>query len=50
VQVRWFLKLVFVYPEPIGSTELFDDYPGESLHTLLLTETAGQTTLTVVAE
>jgi uncharacterized protein YndB with AHSA1/START domain len=33
-------------PERIVRTEKFDDYPGESLCTLLLTEKAGRTTLT----
>ena len=30
----------------IISTESFDDYPGESLNTMTLTEEAGKTTLT----
>jgi uncharacterized protein YndB with AHSA1/START domain len=34
-------------PERIVRTEKFDDYPGESLCTLLLTEKAGRTTLTL---
>jgi uncharacterized protein YndB with AHSA1/START domain len=34
-------------PDRIVSTESFDDYPGESLNTLTLTEENGQTTLRV---
>jgi uncharacterized protein YndB with AHSA1/START domain len=34
-------------PERIVSTESFDDYPGESLNTLVLTEEDGRTTMTV---
>ncbi len=33
-------------PERLVSTESFDDYPGESLNTLTLTEENGKTTLT----
>jgi uncharacterized protein YndB with AHSA1/START domain len=36
-----------VPPERLVSTESFDDYPGESLNTLLLVEQGGKTTLTV---
>jgi uncharacterized protein YndB with AHSA1/START domain len=36
-----------VRPERLVSTESFDDYPGESLNTLVLTEQVGQTTLTI---
>ena len=35
-----------VPPERIVSTESFDDYPGESLATVVLVEAGGQTTLT----
>ena len=35
-----------VVPERIVHSELYDDYPGESLVTTLLNERAGQTTLT----
>jgi uncharacterized protein YndB with AHSA1/START domain len=34
-------------PERIVSTESFDDYPGESLNTVVLTEEHGKTTMTV---
>ena len=34
-------------PERLVSTESFDDYPCESLNTLVLTEQDGKTTLTV---
>jgi uncharacterized protein YndB with AHSA1/START domain len=34
-------------PERLVSTESFDDYPGESLNTVVLTENDGKTTLTV---
>ena len=34
-------------PERLVSTESFDDYPGESLNTLLLSEQGGKTTLTI---
>jgi uncharacterized protein YndB with AHSA1/START domain len=33
-------------PERLVSTESFDDYPGESLNTLVLTEEDGKTTVT----
>ena len=33
-------------PERFVSTESFDDYPGESLNTLVLSEEAGRTTIT----
>jgi uncharacterized protein YndB with AHSA1/START domain len=36
-----------VAPERIVRTESFDDYPGESLGTLVLTEKGGKTTLTL---
>ncbi|GAC1473234.1 MAG: hypothetical protein NVSMB9_21500 [Isosphaeraceae bacterium] len=36
-----------VPPERLVSTESFDDYPGESLNTVVLTEKLGQTTMTV---
>ena len=36
-----------VPPERLVSTESFDDYPGESLNTLLLSEQGGKTTLTI---
>jgi len=36
-----------VRPERLVSTESFDDYPGESLNTLLLAEQGGETTLTI---
>ncbi len=36
-----------VPPERIVRTELFDDYPGESLATVVLTEQGGRTTLTL---
>jgi uncharacterized protein YndB with AHSA1/START domain len=34
-------------PDRLVSTESFDDYPGESLNTFVLTEEDGRTTLTV---
>jgi uncharacterized protein YndB with AHSA1/START domain len=34
-------------PERLVSTESFDDYPGESLNTMVLTEDGGKTTITV---
>jgi uncharacterized protein YndB with AHSA1/START domain len=34
-------------PERLVTTESFDDYPGESLNTLVLAERDGQTTITV---
>ncbi len=34
-------------PDRLGSTESFDDYPGESLNTVVLTEKDGKTTITV---
>ena len=34
-------------PERLVTTESFNDYPGESLNTLVLTEQDGQTTITV---
>ncbi|HTW63871.1 MAG TPA: SRPBCC domain-containing protein [Bryobacteraceae bacterium] len=34
-------------PERLVSTESFDDYPGESINTVTLTEQNGQTTLTI---
>lgn len=34
-------------PDRLVSTESFDDYPGESLNTMTLTEKDGKTTLTV---
>jgi uncharacterized protein YndB with AHSA1/START domain len=34
-------------PERLVSTESFDDYPGESLNTVVLTEEDGKTTITV---
>jgi uncharacterized protein YndB with AHSA1/START domain len=34
-------------PERLVSTESFDDYPGESLNTVVLTEEDGKTTLSV---
>ena len=34
-------------PERLVSTESFDDYPGESLNTVVLTEKDGKTTITV---
>ena len=34
-------------PDRIVGTETFDDYPGESLNTIVLTEDNGKTTLTV---
>ncbi len=34
-------------PERLVTTESFDDYPGESLNTLILTEEGGQTKVTV---
>jgi uncharacterized protein YndB with AHSA1/START domain len=36
-----------VPPERLVSTESFDDYPGESLNTLVLVEQDGKTTLTI---
>jgi len=36
-----------VPPERLVSTEKFDDYPGESLNTLVLVEQGGKTTLTI---
>ena len=36
-----------VPPERLVSTESFDDYPGESLNTLILSEEDGRTTMTV---
>jgi uncharacterized protein YndB with AHSA1/START domain len=36
-----------VPPERFVSTESFDDYPGESLNTLVLVEQGGKTTLTI---
>jgi uncharacterized protein YndB with AHSA1/START domain len=36
-----------VPPERISRTESFDDYPGESLATVVLTEKGGKTTLTL---
>jgi uncharacterized protein YndB with AHSA1/START domain len=38
-----------VSPELLVFTELFDDYPGESIKTLTLTERDGQTTLTITS-
>src|SRR5258708_33564607 len=35
-----------VPPERLVTTEKFDDYPGESLHTLILVQDGGKTTLT----
>jgi uncharacterized protein YndB with AHSA1/START domain len=35
-------------PERLVTTESFDDYPGESLNTLILTEQDGRTTITVM--
>jgi len=35
-------------PERFVSTESFDDYPGESLNTLVLSEQGGKTTLTII--
>jgi uncharacterized protein YndB with AHSA1/START domain len=37
-------------PERIVHIEMFDDYPGESLVTTVLTERAGKTTMTATAE
>jgi len=34
-------------PERLVSTESFDDYPGESLNTLILSEEDGKTTFTI---
>jgi uncharacterized protein YndB with AHSA1/START domain len=34
-------------PERLVSTESFDDYPGETLNTLILSEEDGKTTYTV---
>jgi uncharacterized protein YndB with AHSA1/START domain len=34
-------------PERLVSTESYDDYPGESLNTVVLTEADGKTTMTV---
>ena len=34
-------------PERLVSTESFDDYPGESLNTMVLTEDGGKTTIAV---
>ena len=34
-------------PEWLVSTESFDDYPGESLNTLILSEEDGKTTFTI---
>jgi uncharacterized protein YndB with AHSA1/START domain len=34
-------------PERLVSTESFDDYPGESLNTLILSEEGGKTTFTI---
>src|SRR5438309_4045790 len=34
-------------PERLVSTESFDDYPGESLNTLVMVEDRGRTTLTI---
>jgi uncharacterized protein YndB with AHSA1/START domain len=34
-------------PERLVSTESFDDYPGESLNTLILSEENGKTTFTI---
>jgi uncharacterized protein YndB with AHSA1/START domain len=34
-------------PDRLVSTESFDDYPGESLNTMVLTEEDGKTTLTI---
>jgi uncharacterized protein YndB with AHSA1/START domain len=39
-----------VPPARLVSTESFDDYPGESLNTLVLTENAGKTILTVTIQ
>jgi uncharacterized protein YndB with AHSA1/START domain len=36
-----------VPPERLISTESYDDYPGESLNTVVLTEADGKTTMTV---
>lgn len=36
-----------VTPERLVSTESFDDYPGESLNTLILSEKDGKTTFTI---
>jgi uncharacterized protein YndB with AHSA1/START domain len=36
-----------VPPERLVSTESFDDYPGESLNTLILLEKDGKTTFTI---
>ena len=35
-------------PERLVSTESFDDYPGESLNTLILSEEDGKTTFTIM--
>lgn len=35
-------------PERLVTTESFDDYPGESLNTLVLSEEGGRTTVTVI--
>jgi len=37
-------------PERFASTESFDDYPGESLNTLVLSEQGGKTTLTITVQ
>jgi uncharacterized protein YndB with AHSA1/START domain len=37
-------------PERLISTESFDDYPGESLNTLVLVEDRGKTTLTITVQ
>jgi uncharacterized protein YndB with AHSA1/START domain len=39
-----------VPPARLVSTESFDDYPGESLNTLVLTENVGKTILTVTIQ
>jgi len=39
-----------VPPERISRTESFDDYPGESLATIVLTEQGGTTTLTLTVQ
>ncbi len=37
-------------PERLVSTESFDDYPGESLNTLILSEEDGKTTFTITVQ
>ena len=37
-------------PERFVSTESFDDYPGESLNTLVLSEEDGKTTFTITVQ